>query len=371
MSDRIRRVMGVTGSRAEFGLLRPVFAAIQDHADLELIVVAGGSHLLPPSHTIGEVRRAFDVAQVVELQTPAETGRLADAAALGRGTVGFATAINRLKPDVCLVLGDRIEAFAAASAAAVAGVRIAHLHGGDRAEGIADEGIRHAITKLAHVHLPATAASAERIARMGEDAARIHVVGSPAVDGLASFPPLDEARFAALGAPEIVFLMHGCADHPNRERERATGVLAGCSCRAATLALEPNHDAGRESILDAIRAAGVPTASHLPRDEFVGLLRRVRVLAGNSSAGLIEAAALGVQTLNIGARQAGRERTANVIDVPDSDEVAIGAGLDEALARAGNAVAHPYGDGHAGERVATILAALDLAACSVRKCNTY
>ncbi|MEE9128733.1 MAG: UDP-N-acetylglucosamine 2-epimerase, partial [Phycisphaerales bacterium] len=150
MADHRRTIAVVTGSRADYGLLRPVMRAIHDHADLQLRVIVTGVHLLPPAHTANEVARDFTIANTIAMQRPGECSRLEDAEALGRGVTGFAQRLSRHPVDVVLVLGDRIEALAAAAAASVGGIRVAHLHGGDRAEGIADEAIRHAITKLAH-----------------------------------------------------------------------------------------------------------------------------------------------------------------------------------------------------------------------------
>ena len=180
----MRRVAVITGSRADFGLLRSTMDAIETHPDLELQVVASGAHLLPPDRTIEEVRSRVRVDAVVEMQSPGVFGRSADAAAVGRGVSGFAEVLDRLDPQVVLVLGDRIEAFAAASAASIGGRILAHVHGGDRAEGVADEAMRHAITKLAHLHFAATEESGERILRLGEAPSTVHVVGSPAIDGL-------------------------------------------------------------------------------------------------------------------------------------------------------------------------------------------
>jgi len=152
-----RRVMVVTGSRAEFGLLEPVMHAVRGHAALDLVVVVAGSHLVAPGLTWRDVEAAgFAIVARVPMQAEGVSGRLADAAAVGRGVSGLARVYETERPEWVVVLGDRIEAFAAAAAASIAGIAVAHLHGGDRAEGIADEALRHAITKLAHLHLAAT-----------------------------------------------------------------------------------------------------------------------------------------------------------------------------------------------------------------------
>ncbi len=365
-----RRILGLTGTRAEFGLLEPVFRAIGARSELELLVAVTGTHLLPGG-TRSEVAAAVPIAAEFAMQAPGEVGRLADAAALGRGILGMAKVLETLRPDWVVVLGDRIEAFAGASAAAIGGVRVAHLHGGDRAEGVADEGMRHAIAKLAHLHLAATAESAERLRRMGEEEERIHVVGSPAIDGLAGIPPLDEATFVELGRPDIVFLLHPTGRDDGLERSDAAALLAACRRHGRVLAMDPNHDPGSNGIRDAIAASGVGRLPHLPRARWVGLLRRIRLLAGNSSAGLIEAAAIGVPVLDLGTRQGGRERPGNVRHVDQASEPTLAAAIGELLARPRFQGPHPYGDGRTGERVATLLATPEVGSLRLAKRNAY
>ncbi len=368
--EPMRTVAVITGSRADFGLLRSVMQAIDEHPTLELQVLAAGAHLLEPARTIQEVEAAFPLAAVIEMQREELTGRLADADAVGRGICGFTEHFARLEPDIALVLGDRIEAFAAAAAASIGGIRVAHVHGGDRAEGVADEAMRHAITKLAHIHLPATTASAERIIAMGEAAERVHVVGSPALDDLDRFAPLGSAPFEALGRPEIIFLLHPSAEPLEQQARQAQLALGLCRRHGRTLALMPNHDPGREAIAHAIAESPGPSVEHLPREQFIGLLKRVRVLVGNSSAGLIEAAALGVASINLGPRQAGRERPEHVVDVPDWSPAAIERALREAASPAPR-VHHPYGDGQSGTRIAEVLAGCDFETHGLAKRNRY
>ena len=370
MADK-RTIAVVTGSRADYGLLRPVMRAILDHAELELRVIVTGTHLLPPEHTADEVERDFTIEATITMQRPDERTRLNDAEALGRGVTGFAQQIARDPIDVMLVLGDRIEALAAAAAGSVAGIHVAHLHGGDRAEGIADEAIRHAITKLAHLHFPATDQSAKRLESLGEDANRIHVVGSPAIDELADFPPLSDETMDALGMPEIVMLLHPTGRAIEQEHDQAAQLLELCQKAGKVLALHPNHDPGRDGIVQAIMNAGCPQREHLPRRDFIGLLRCTRLLVGNSSAGLIEGAAIGVRCVNIGPRQAGREMCANVINVPDGEpgsiQPAIAQGLDQGMSE----IDHAYGDGQAGIKTAAILATFDPAQHPLTKRNTF
>ncbi|GJQ28977.1 MAG: UDP-N-acetyl glucosamine 2-epimerase [Phycisphaerae bacterium] len=370
------RIAVVTGSRAEFGLLAPVMRAVARQPGLELAVVAAGSHLVSPGLTYREVKAAFPVAASVPMQVAGRTGRAADVEALAAGVARFGRAFEGLRPGWVVVLGDRIEAFAAASAASVGGFALAHVHGGDRAEGVADEAMRHAITKLAHLHLAATAASAERIVRMGEDPARVHVVGSPAVDDLGTIPPADDARWADVGEPTAVFVMHPIGRDAETEEAGAAQVLAALTGERV-LALHPNLDAGREGVLRAIEQAGgsIVVREHLPRREFVGVLKRLAssggVVVGNSSAALIEGAVLGVPAVDVGRRQAGRERCANVVHVEAERTVAVREGVDAARRIDRASITHPYGDGRTGERIAGILAASFTAPVSLRKQCAY
>ncbi|MCH8824914.1 MAG: UDP-N-acetylglucosamine 2-epimerase (hydrolyzing) [Planctomycetes bacterium] len=366
-----RTVAVVTGSRADYGLLRSVMRAIDKHPELELLTFVTGTHLLEPDPTSEEVAKNFQISCTITMQRPGETTRLADANALGRGISGLAEEFSKRKVDFVLVLGDRIEAFAAASAASVGGIHLVHMHGGDRAQGIADEAMRHAITKLAHIHLPASEQSAQRIVDLGEDPKRIHTVGSPAVDDLDDTPPLSDEKFNELGWPEIVYLLHPTGGDFDFEQDLAKRLMDLSQESGKVLALYPNHDPGREGILQVILESGCEYREHLPRKDFIGLLQRVRVIVGNSSAGLIECAALGVRCVNVGPRQAGRELCANVIDVPEAKSHQIFPAIARGLAYEIEPVKHPYGDGATGVRTANLLATLDMDQYPITKRNTF
>lgn len=368
-----RRVAVVTGSRAEFGLLRPVMRAIRAHRRLDLLAIAGGAHLVPPGRTIDDVRREFALAAVVPMQRRGRHTRHDEVQALARGVHGFGQAFARLDPDWVVVLGDRIEALAAALAASLGGWALAHVHGGDRAEGIADDAIRHAITRLAHLHLVATEQSRRRVIRMGEPVWRVICTGSPAVDGLRQVAPLALPRWRTLGAPAVVVLMHPLGRDESVEQAAAAAVLTAAVQWAArrnarVLAFHPNADPGRQGILAALAQARrrhpehLSVIEHLPRDQFLGMLRRLAgtggVLAGNSSAGLIEAAALRLPVVNVGARQGGRQTPDNVVQAGES-VASVRRALDRAARLDRSLFFHPYGDGHAGERIAAALARID------------
>lgn len=381
-----RRVMIVTGSRADFGLLVPVIRAVMEHPSLEAQVVAAGSHLISPAETFRDVKKLFAVTDSIPMQIAGRTTRLDDAEATGRGIARFTRTLAAHRPHWVVVLGDRIETFAAASAASIAGIAVAHLHGGDRAEGVADEAMRHAISKLAHLHLPATPTSADRLVRMGEHEASVRCIGSPAGDAIGSIEAMDDASASELGDPAALLLMHPIGRHP--EEEEHTTAIALDAVRQelgdgkAVLALDPNHDPGRQGVKRALDLAAeadparVVRRSHLPRERFVALLKRLAsrdgVMVGNSSAALIEAAIVGLPAVNIGPRQAGREKPSNVVDANGENPEAVVAAWRSALALDRAAITHPYGDGRAGERAAAALTAVDPTATALlRKRNAY
>lgn len=374
-AEKPKKIVVVTGSRAEYGLLRPVMRAIRQQPACELLVIAAGSHLVGPQLTYRDVKADFEIIDKVPMQVAGRTGRLADCEATGTGIARFARVFGFHAPDWIVVLGDRIEAFAAGAAASIGGFALAHIHGGDRAEGVADEAMRHALTKMAHLHFAATVASAERITRMGERPDRVHTVGSPAIDDLASFPALGDQEFAELGSPDRVVLMHPVGREAEAEERCAASALEALEGNRL-LVLHPNFDPGRDGIVRAITTSGAPFRLHLERRVFVGLLRRLAaargVLVGNSSAALIEAAALGLPAVDIGSRQAGRETPPNVVHAEDESTDAIRRAVSRAASIDRSGLSHPYGDGRSGERIARTLASLDSRSPGfVKKHNTY
>jgi UDP-hydrolysing UDP-N-acetyl-D-glucosamine 2-epimerase len=361
MASKRTTIAVVTGSRAESGLLLSTMRAIAAHRKLDLRVIVAGSHLVQGSWR--DLKSAeFGIDARVPMQVRGQAGRSADTAALGRGVTGLGKAFDRIGPGLVLVLGDRIEVLAAATSATAGGYRLAHIHGGDRAEGLADEAIRHAVSKLAHLHFPATAQSRKRLIRMGEPPARVFNTGSPAVDGLDAVEPAPDA-------PELIVMQHpvGASESTEAKWMRAT-LAATKSCDR--LVMMPNLDPGGVGIRRAINHANVKPIEHLPRERFLSLLKGARAIVGNSSAGLIEAAALRVPCVNIGTRQNGREKPRNVIDCGYGKDP-VARSINKALRLDLRRMRHPYGDGRTGQRIADRLARLDPQAVPLRKLNTY
>jgi UDP-N-acetylglucosamine 2-epimerase (non-hydrolysing)/GDP/UDP-N,N'-diacetylbacillosamine 2-epimerase (hydrolysing) len=330
-SRETRNVCFVTGTRAEFGLMRSALREINAHARLNLQILVTGMHL-DPAHGDGASAIAIEgwkIDRVVSWQSESGRDRAINARNTGLAISGLADAFAELGTDIALVVGDRVEAFATAAAAHLSGIPVAHVHGGDRAAGQVDDSLRHAITKLAHIHFPATRKSAERIMRLGEERWRIFRAGSPGLDGILTAAAKSrevEARVGCLSPDRFaLLLLHPIDAHEKLEQQRATLIL---DCVASApfeqiVIVYPNNDPGSGGIMrcwetiDAQSQGGrFRVHRDLRRGVYLGLLRDAAVLIGNSSSGIIEAASFGTPVIDIGKRQQGRERGANVTNVP-------------------------------------------------------
>lgn len=366
----MRRVCVVTGTRAEYGLLKPVMQAIQESGGLGLQVVATGMHLAPEfGLTVEAIKQdGFAVDSAVDMLFSSDTPG-AMAKGTGIGVYGMTQALESLRPDVVMVLGDRVEAFAAAIAGAFLGKAVAHIHGGDRARGGLDDYMRHAITKLSHLHLTATEESRRRVIRLGEPAEHVFNVGAPGISDIhTESADLAELR-AQLGfdperEPFLLVVQHPVSTESGEAERQMTETLeAVFATGLRAVLIYPNSDAGGRAMIEVIeRHEGDPRVStfrSLPRPDYLALLRRTRVLVGNSSSGIIESPSFHTPVVNIGMRQQGRERSTNVLDAePERSSIlsAIERALhdQEFLARV-RTCQNPYGDGRAPERIVRIL----------------
>lgn len=375
-----RRIVYLSGTRADFGLMRTTLQQIAATPGLSLQVLVTGMHLSAAhGHTVDEIHEAgLPVCAQVPLDMATRTGR-SMALGIAECLRGVTEVLVRDKPDLLLLLGDRGEMLAGAIAALHLDIPSVHLHGGERS-GTVDEPVRHAITKLATHHFVATPGSRERLLAMGEDSARIHVTGAPGIDGLSALGGMPRAQcLQALGlAPASRFIL--VAFHPVVQQAAQARAQAADLARALAGAdlpvvwLEPNADAGALGVLQALDDAALPAGSrrftHLPRPLFAAALAHCNALVGNSSAGIIEAATFGTPVLNVGDRQRLRERGGNVVDVP-AQAGDLEAGLTRVLGMGRRAWDNPYGDGRAGERIARLLADLPLEPVWLEKTNCY
>lgn len=360
-----RKICFVTGTRAEFGLMASTLAAIRAHEALELQLVVTGQHTQPSrGNTLRTIRRdGWPVDAVV--RWPDDESPSGIARTTGATMARLAGVYESLAPAVVLVVGDRVEAFAAASAAHVGGRVVAHVHGGDRALGQVDDALRHAISKLAHVHFAATRASGARLFAMGEDRWRIRVAGSPGIDGIRRDAADSRAFLAAIGASDgdfVLLLLHPTEANDRAEARRSTRLIDATRAAFAgpIVALMPNNDPGAAGIAASLRRAGdrgsVNVVTHADRPVFLGLLRDCRCLIGNSSSGIIEAGAFGTPVLDVGPRQLGRERGPNVLHAEEAD---FSRAVVRVLRQPRTAAKlHPYGGGGAARKIADVLASM-------------
>lgn len=377
MSSRIRRVAVISGTRAEYGLLRSTLRAMGEHPRIEPRLVVTGMHLLRKfGRTIRDIERdGVSIAAVVKMQRGTDDP-LDQAQGLARGVQGIATFLNRDRIDVVLVLGDRVEALAGALAAVTTGRIVAHVHGGDVATGDYDDSVRHAITKLAHVHLAATKSAAARIVRLGEEKRRVHVVGAPGLDELRD---AIGARRARSSKRDEALVVHHPIGRSAAVERRLMDVILDETRRAELnpVIVYPNTDRGHAGIIAAIEAftsahPGAEAHRSLPRDEYLRRLASARVLIGNSSSGIIEAATAGTPAVNVGDRQDGRERSGRGVIDADESRSSIRAALGRAKRlHVVAGAASVYGDGRAGSRVAAILSRVPLDDAFRRKRITY
>jgi UDP-N-acetylglucosamine 2-epimerase (non-hydrolysing) len=359
-----RHVAVFTSSRADLGPLGPVIDALDAHPDVELLVIATGTHLLDAyGGRLADIQLSNGTLEVVDARiTGTSASELGEA--YGRIAAGTSAILAERSVDILLVLGDRWELLAAAGAALLHGVPIAHLHGGETTEGAIDERIRHSITKLADLHLCASDDSARRIRRLGEEAWRIVVTGAPGLDRVASAKAVPESELEEITGHPLIRPFGVVVYHPptvGRQRiaERTRAVLdAAAETLGSCLVLYPGADPGGDDVVRETDAAvarhhNVAAVRNLGND-YLGVLKTADVLVGNSSSGLIETASLGLPTVDIGDRQSGRVRPRNVIHVVD-DESAIRGAIRNATSssfRLGlTGLRNPYGDGHASERI--------------------
>jgi len=380
-----RKICVLTGTRAEYGLLKPVMEEIQKHPKLELMIIATGMHLLKEfGSTYKELEKdGFTITKKIDIAARQDDS-LSMATSVGRAVVKFAEAFTHIKPDILLINGDRAEVLAAAISAAFMNIQIAHMHGGDRSKGTLDESVRHAITKLAHIHFAATQTSAERIRKMGEEDKRIFVVGAPGLDSILhekkySRKELSHMLKMDFFKPTLLVIQHPLTIEPENAATQIQETLEAIkTVKIQAIVVYPNIDAGGRSMISVIRKYEhlqyIHAFKNLDHKIYVSLLQHVSVIVGNSSSGIIETPLFRLPVVNIGMRQHGRERSTNVIDVPHEKNAIISA-IKKALSPGfRNSIQHcsnPYGNGTAGKKIAGILSKITIDKDLLRKELTY
>jgi UDP-hydrolysing UDP-N-acetyl-D-glucosamine 2-epimerase len=383
----VKRICVVVGSRANYSSIKAAMRAIREHPELELQLVVGASALLDRYGTVLDLieRDGFEpderVFMLIEGETPGTMAK-----STGLGLIELPTAFERLRPDGVITVGDRFETMATALAATYMNIPLAHTMGGE-VSGNIDESIRHAVTKFAHLHFPASEGARERIIRLGEDPATVHLVGCPRMDlvaevlrddgdGLSDVFAEGVGGTFSLDEPFALVSQHPVTtEYGDGERQIGETLAAVHDVGLPAIVLWPNADAGSEDIARGIRKQrehGDDSAMHffknLPTNDYIKLMNKTAVLVGNSSSAIREGSFIGTPSVNIGTRQIGRDRGSNVIDVGyDSAEIADAM---RAQVEHGPYGHEPiYGSGDAGVKIAEVLAAAGQ--ISIAKRMTY
>jgi GDP/UDP-N,N'-diacetylbacillosamine 2-epimerase (hydrolysing) len=372
----MKRICVVTGSRAEFGLLRGLMEEIRAHDALELQVAVTGMHLSPEfGLTVAEVEQDFYVDRRVEMLLSSDSAA-GVAKSMGLGLIGFADAWQELRPDLVVLLGDRFEIFAAAAAALVARIPIAHLHGGETTEGAFDEAIRHSLTKMAQLHFVAAEDYRRRVLQLGEDPHHVYLVGGLGVDAISRVrllerDALEQALGMRFGARNLLITFHPATLDEGAAARQMRALLEALDTLPDTRLIftSPNADTEGRALIPLIEefVAARPHARAYPslgQLRYLSCLQFVDGVVGNSSSGLLEAPSFAIGTVNIGMRQRGRLKAASVIDCND-DSAAIAAALQRLYSADFRAtlsgVRNPYGEPGAARRIVAALAATPLA----------
>lgn len=373
---RPRKICVITGTRAEYGLLRALMGELREASGMELQIIATGAHLAEAhGNTLHEIESdGFKVDETVDMLLAADTSR-AIGISMGLGVIGLVNALDRLTPDMVVLLGDRYEALAAAQSAMILGIPIAHIHGGEATEGVIDEAIRHSITKMAHVHFVAAEPYRQRVIQLGEQPNTVHTVGAAGLDNIHKLDAVDKSTleaFLAMPLSDPLFLV---TYHPvTLARDGTAGIDALFEALdqyadAHIVFTGSNADPQGATINEKIktycgeRPGQAKYFSSLGYQRYLSLMVLADVVIGNSSSGLLEAPTVGVTTVNIGPRQRGRLRAASVIDVGES-AAEIYAGLEKALSDEARVVAtqrhSPYGTLGVAKRMIEVLRHVEL-----------
>ncbi|WP_283610647.1 UDP-N-acetylglucosamine 2-epimerase [Faecalispora anaeroviscerum] len=363
-----RKLCVVTGTRSEYGLLCPLLKAIEKEPCFQLQLVVTGAHLSPEfGLTYREIEQdGFAVERKVELLVSSDTP-VGIAKSIGLGVIGFAEAFDQLRPDLLVLLGDRYEILAAAQAALVAKIPIAHIGGGDTTEGAFDEAIRHSITKMAHLHFVTNEESARRVRQLGEDPARVYKVGSLGIDQIFNLPRMSRAELeqslgVAFRERNLLITFHPVtldSEPADRQLQELLHALEELGEDVGLIFTKPNADPQSRELIRLTEefAAVHPNAavySSLGQFRYFSLIQQVDAVVGNSSSGLYEVPSFHKPTVNIGDRQKGRLLASSVLSCSPNKEEILRA-IRKAMTMDCTTAVNPYGQGDSAKQIITIL----------------
>lgn len=381
----MRTICVITGTRANYGRLKTVMNKITNHKELSLKLIVTGMHLVPEfGYTVTEIERdGYKIDARVDMHLSNDTGA-SMCKSLGIGLIGMAQAIESIKPDIILILGDRGEDLAGAIIGAHMNIPVAHIHGGE-VTGTIDESIRHATTKFSHIHFAATEGSKDRLLKLGEIDQYVFNVGSPGLDSILNREystkrdifnkfNLAESKKLIIVAQHPVTTQINQAKYQMKETMEAVKDLG-----EQVLLIYPNADAGGREMIDIIKQYEnldcIKTYKNINFEDYLNLLKHADVMIGNSSSGIMEAPSYHLPVINLGTRQDGREQSTNVLNVKHDKNLIKDAIkkciYDKSFIQNVNECVNPYGDGKSGERIANILAEIEINEKLIQKKISY
>ena len=377
-----RKISVTTGSRSEYGILRPVLKSIAASKKLDLFLIVAGMHLSKKyGSTINEIKKdGFKIHATVEMMPKGDSTYFMSTA-LGKGIIAFSKIFRDLRPDINLVLGDRDEMLASALAACHMNIPNAHIHGGDKSQGSIDEYNRHAITKISNIHFAATKKSYQRIIKMGENPKYVFLTGSPSIDeirnqNVMSKNELEQTYHIKFTGKEILFVQHPVTTQTEHSGKQILATLkAIVKTKKPTSAIGPNSDSGNKDIFHYLQSYSkkydfIKFYVTIPRKHYLAMIKNCGVLVGNSSSGMIEASYLNTPVVNIGIRQKGRERGKNVIDIQRYTVNSIYRAILSSLATKKHGklqATYIYGTGNASTKIVKHLEKINLSKDLIQK----
>jgi len=373
----------VTGTRADYPRIRSVLKILNEDTEFNLQLIVTGSHLLDDyGLTINEIKEdGFHINKIVPMyiedyDTPHGMTRC-----VAHAMKGLSDAYHELQPDVMLITVDRVETLAAASAAALMNLTIFHVQGGE-VTGTIDESIRHAVTKLSHVHFAATDGACQRIIKMGEIKGNVYNTGCPYIDELSSYNYISKEELSILyglsfNKPSVILTLHSVTTEFEESFDQISEVLDALKLfDIEILGIYSNADAGGKKIIELLKQQdGIILIPNIKSNHFASLMKHCTVMVGNSSAGIREAPTFGLPVINIGSRQNGRERGINVLDCEfkkdDIVECMKKVLFDKEFSKKLNNVKNIYGDGKSAERIVSLIKMKVQKGISAQKLITY
>ncbi len=380
-----RKITITTGTRAEYGILRPIISKVLENKKLELQLIVCGMHLSKKyGETVNEIKKdGFPIVAKVNMIPKGDLNfHMADA--LGTGIIQFAKIFRKIKPDINLILGDRDESLASSLAAHHMNIPNAHIHGGDKTLSGIDEYNRHAITKISNIHFAATKKSFQRIEKMGENKKNIFLTGSPSIDEVSNQritkkTILEKKYKIKFSGNEIILLQHPVTTQSDLSKQQLENILkAIVKTKNTTIAISPNSDAGNYIMFKILKEYSkkynfIKNFPSLPRNDYLGMLTNCKILIGNSSSGIVEAGYFDITVINVGIRQKNRESRKNIINIDGKSNTEIYKVLVDNLneKKRKRKKSFLYGKGNASKKIVNILEKIELNKKLIEKQITY